>query len=33
MISNEYSAAESNNSSASIERSFYLRNVSTLENE
>ena len=32
-MSNEYSAAESNDSSASLERSFYIRNVSTLENE
>jgi hypothetical protein len=32
-MSNEYSGAESNNSSASLERSFYIRNVSTLENE
>lgn len=32
-MSNEYSAAESNNSSVSLERSFYIRNISTLENE
>ena len=32
-MSNEYSAAESNDSSGSLERSFYIRNVSTLENE
>jgi|APCry1669189665_1035243.scaffolds.fasta_scaffold309157_2 hypothetical protein len=32
-MSNEYSAAESDNDSVSLERSFYIRNVSTLENE